>query len=94
MPKNRGAARRAAAAQRSIGELEALCATWNSRHPVGTFVRYYRRIHPREDLAGVFRTRSAAQVLSGHTAVVWLEGVSGCVCLDAVEPVKEAPCSQ
>lgn len=27
-----------------------------------------------------FRTRTEAQVLSGHTSVVWLDGKSGCVC--------------
>lgn len=29
-----------------------------------------------------FNTRTEAQILSGHTAVVWLEGKSGCVCID------------
>ena len=27
-----------------------------------------------------FTTRTAAEVLSGHTSVVWLNGKSGCVC--------------
>ena len=35
------------------------------------------------------RTRSDAYVLSGHTAVVFITGVSGCVALDAVEIVKQ-----
>jgi hypothetical protein len=30
------------------------------------------------------RTRSEAQVLGGHSAVVWLEGISGCYLLDRV----------
>lgn len=30
------------------------------------------------------RTTSEAQVLSGHTSVVWLEGVSGCYIIERV----------
>lgn len=29
-------------------------------------------------------TRGAAQMLSGHTPVIWLEGISGCCLLDRV----------
>ncbi|MDP1611680.1 MAG: hypothetical protein Q8M11_11530, partial [Sulfuritalea sp.] len=32
------------------------------------------------------KTRSDAQVLSGHSAVIWLENVSGCYLLDRVTP--------
>ena len=32
-----------------------------------------------------------AQLLSGHTAVVWIEGCSGAVGLTHVEPVKSLP---
>jgi hypothetical protein len=35
----------------------------------------------------ITRTRSPASVLSGHTAVVWIEGKSGCVMLDRVAPI-------
>lgn len=35
-------------------------------------------------------TRSKAQVLSGHSAVIWLEGISGCYLLDRVIPMTEA----
>jgi hypothetical protein len=31
------------------------------------------------------KTRGKAEILSGHTAVIWLEGESACVALDAVE---------
>lgn len=37
-----------------------------------------------------FKTRTRAQVLSGHTAVVWLEGKSGCVCCRACSKPKVA----
>ena len=31
-------------------------------------------------------TRSEAQILSGHSAVIWIEGISGCYLLDCVTP--------
>lgn len=34
-------------------------------------------------------TISAAQVLSGHSAVVWLSGVRGCYLIDRVTILKE-----
>lgn len=35
-------------------------------------------------------TRSNAQVLSGHSAVIWLEGISGYYLLDRVSPKARA----
>lgn len=35
-------------------------------------------------------TRSEAQILSGHSAVVWLNGVRGCYDLSHVTPIPEA----
>lgn len=32
-------------------------------------------------------TRTEAQVLSGHTAVVWLDGIGGCYLLERVSKV-------
>ena len=58
---------------------------WNANHPVGTPVRYWTMV--REGAGKVSKTRSLAEVLSGHTAVVWIEGVSGCVDLSHVDPV-------
>lgn len=53
---------------------------WNKRVAVGDWVEY-RSV---KDLSAPqrFQTRSEATVLSGHTAVVWLAGKSGCVCID------------
>lgn len=63
-------------------------AAWNARVKLGDMVEYrsYPEAPPQR-----FRTRTAAQVLSGHTAVVWLEGKAGCVCCDACRPVAETP---
>ena len=54
---------------------------------LGDLVEY--RSYP-EASPQTFKTRTEAQVLSGHTAVVWLEGKSGCVCCDACRPVAAA----
>lgn len=37
-----------------------------------------------------FETRTRAQILSGHTAVVWLAGKSGCVCVGHCLPAAGA----
>jgi hypothetical protein len=62
---------------------------FNDAHPVGTAVRVYPG-----DRAGRHvdtRTRSEASVLSGHTAVVWVDGLAGCFSLSHVDVLpKEA----
>ena len=56
---------------------------WNNRVPVGTSVTY-----KKDDGSSIeTKTRSAAEILGGHTAVVWLEGISGCVRLDRVATI-------
>lgn len=67
-------------------ELERQARDWNERHVVGSEVRYHPVIDNPE--YRVRKTRSAAFVLSGHTACVFLEGEAGCVALDACEPVR------
>jgi hypothetical protein len=59
---------------------------WNAMYRIGEAVVY------RRDDGSDFTTttRSAASVLSGHTAVIWLAGISGCVALHRVR--KEAAC--
>lgn len=59
-------------------------ADWNAQVAVGAEVDYreYPEAEPKR-----FKTRTEAQVLSGHTAVVWLEGRAGCVCCEACTPV-------
>lgn len=51
---------------------------WNSRVKVGDTVEYtdYPGAEPKR-----FTTATDAEILSGHTAVVWLNGKSGCVCV-------------
>lgn len=54
---------------------------WNAMVPVGA------EVDVRKDSGEVIRTttRTKAEVLSGHTAVVWLTGVRGCYALTHVK---------
>lgn len=53
---------------------------WNTKYPVGTKVQV--RLDSGETKETV--TRSRAEVLSGHSAVICLEGVIGCYLLSRV----------
>lgn len=73
---------------KTAGELADLVADWNTRYPVGTKVKYFPvmgRLH-----YGETKTVTPAWVLSGHTAVINVEGVAGCVALDACRPSYDA----
>jgi hypothetical protein len=76
---------RNAARVEKTAELVEQCDQWNQQHPVGTLVEYHPVIDAPEHR--LRKTRSRASVLSGHTAVVFLEDESGCVALDACVPV-------
>lgn len=71
--------------QPTAASLERVCRGWNELYPIGTQVEYHPIIGDPEHR--ITRTRSAAYVLSGHTAVVFVEGISGCVALEAVRAV-------
>ena len=56
---------------------------WNAAHPGDPIDVTY----VKDDNSVVnTTTRSRAELLSGHTAVIWLIGVRGCVMLDRVKP--------
>jgi len=76
------------AVRKTPAELQSECDRWNDAHPIGTRVTYYRRIRPREEPEGEYITRSQAQVLGDHSAVLWLQGKSGCVDLESCVPVE------
>lgn len=65
-------------------KLQAQCDAWNAGHVIGTEVVLTRD----DDVQVRTRTRSDAQVLSGHSAVIWLDGVSGCYHLDRVRTAE------
>ncbi|MFW3477275.1 hypothetical protein [Streptomyces microflavus] len=58
-------------------------------YSVGTPVYAYPGCRPEDDPKGerlVTRTTTAASVLGGHTAVVWVDGHSACINLTHVDP--------
>ena len=74
--------------KRTKRQLERQVERWNQKYPIGTHVNFHPVIGRPESRPRV--TKTAAVVLSGHTAVVWVEGESGCVALDALDVPKEA----
>lgn len=65
--------------------LQKQCDAWNKKNPVGTMVSYEEIVGYGETHRGA--SNSEAQVLSGHSAVIWIDGKSGCVCLEHCKPV-------
>jgi hypothetical protein len=66
----------------SLAKLQATCDAWNAKYPIGTPV-----ICKKDGVGDVETvTTSSAQVLSGHSAVIWMEGISGCYLLSCVRP--------
>lgn len=65
-----------------MSDLQSICDEFNAKYPVDT------KGFLRKDDGSVIatRTRARAQVLSGHTAVIWVEGVTGCYLLDRFTP--------
>ncbi len=68
----------------SAAQLQAACDKFNAANQVGAAVTV--QLDGGEIRETV--TASEAQVLSGHSAVIWLKGISGCYLLDRVTPVK------
>lgn len=67
--------------------LQGQCDAFNESNPVGTAVIV--QLDGGENRETV--TTSEAQILSGHSAVIWLKGISGCYLLDRVSPVEAVP---
>ncbi|MFF4943695.1 hypothetical protein [Streptomyces rubiginosohelvolus] len=79
------------AAQRSTAEPDPAAEVdrWNAAHPIGTPVTAYPGLRPEDNskcVRLITHTRSAASVLGGHTAVVWVEGHGACIKLTHVDP--------
>ncbi len=60
---------------------QKMADAFNASFPIGTPVKYYRGAMGDESTSGLSVTSTAAEVLGGHTAVIWLEGVNGCIAL-------------
>lgn len=70
--------------QQTAAELGDVVKFWNERYPIETEVKYFPIIGGKT--FGFTKTIGAAWVLSGHTAVIQIEGVRGCVALQACRP--------
>jgi hypothetical protein len=64
----------------NIAKMQAACDAFNAKCPVGGAVTV--RLDSGEDFNTI--TTSEAQILSGHSAVIWMKGISGCYLLDRV----------
>lgn len=73
-------------ARKSAAQLQAACDKFNAAHQVGAAVSV--ELDGGEMSKTI--TVSEAQVLSGHSAVIWLKGISGCYDLDSVTASKVA----
>ncbi|TAA54587.1 hypothetical protein [Shinella sp. JR1-6] len=71
-------------------QLRNQCEIFNSRYPIGTKVA----VRKDDGEAFITKTRSKADVISGHTAAIWLEGLTGCSVLDRVSPIKSQGCGK
>jgi hypothetical protein len=69
----------------SVKQLQKQCDRFNAKVNVGdeVFIKLDAVDEPFRT-----RTKSTAQILSGHSAVIWLENVSGCYLLDRVTAVR------
>lgn len=72
------------------GQRKKLVAEWNASHPIGTPVTRFLLANPRRGPTFETVTRSVAWLLGGHTAVVQVEGLAGCVMLDALVVREQA----
>lgn len=63
--------------------LQRQCDRFNADYKIGQHVTV------RKDNGEGFltRTRSMAEVLSGHSAVIWVEGLAGCYLLERIVPM-------
>jgi hypothetical protein len=68
----------------NVKKMQAQCDAFNAICPVGGKVRVQLdgKDEPFETV-----TISEAQILSGHSPVVWMKHVRGCYLLDCVTPI-------
>jgi len=70
----------------NLKKLQKLCDDFNKQYPVGTAVKLKKDFvdEPVET-----KVRHAAYVLSGHSAVAFFEGISGCYDISCVRGRSE-----
>lgn len=68
----------------SLRDRQRAVADFNARHKIGDAFWAYKGLKGENPIACTLRT--PAELLSGHTPVAWLDGVSGCIALTHLEP--------
>lgn len=66
---------------------EHAAADWNARVAIGSEVEYRET---SDTPPSRYKTSTPAEVMGGHTAVVWLHGKSGCVAISHCRPIGGA----
>lgn len=75
--------------RRTIAAMEAECAAFNEKHPVGSIVEVAPGTTDGRWLRAT--VNYPAQVMSGHTPVVYVrDGARGSIALSHVRPMVEA----
>lgn len=71
--------------ERNLRAMERQCEAFNLQHSVGDTIHVWSG--PREGKPKAVQIRYPAQVLSGHTPVVYVTGGHGCIALSHVREV-------
>lgn len=66
-----------------LAKMQKACDEFNAKCPVGGHVT----VELDDGRTINTTTVSTAQIMGGHTAVIWLLGVSGCYALERVTPL-------
>ena len=66
--------------------MQKKCDCFNARFPIGTLM--FAWTGEKKGPGRVGQVRARAEILSGHTPIVWLAGIRGCIALSHVEPVR------
>lgn len=67
-------------------QADQLVKDWNNAHPVGAKVMRYKLIRPLRE-GNETKTRSDAFVCGAGIPAIFVEGVSGFVLLESVQPI-------
>ncbi len=73
----------------SQAERQRAVTDFNARYTIGDAFWAYTGLRGENPIACTLRT--PAELLSGHTPVAWLNGVSGCIALTHLEPRQPEP---
>lgn len=65
-------------------KLQQQCDAWNAAHPIGTSVV----VRKDNGINQQSQTSSEAYVMGGHSAVIFITGISGCYDLNRVSPAS------